>query len=86
MFGATFLDDAFEATVASMMGNRVYDALSAQSKKKLMEDWEHGVKRNFKHSDAEGKKWVLSIPGYRGPHRNAGYNESLQPGAVVLKT
>lgn len=69
------------------MGNEAYSELDSQSKKKLMWDWEYGPKKNFKHTDAETKKWILAVPGFRGPTRKPANDlDGLQPGAIFLKT
>jgi hypothetical protein len=60
------LDNAFERTVKAHIGGDVYDALSVRNKKKMMGDWEHGIKRTFKHGQRLDKDWVVDIPGYAG--------------------
>lgn len=64
LFGAVFLDNAFERQIKRMIGEESYNGLSARSKKKMMGDWEHGIKRNFRHNEREGKDWFVDIPGY----------------------
>jgi len=32
----------------------------------MMGDWEHGIKRTFKHGQRADKDWVVDIPGYSG--------------------
>lgn len=66
LYGAVFLDNAFEKTVKAHIGGDVYDALSIRNKKKMMGDWEHGIKRTFKHGQRSDKDWVVDIPGYAG--------------------
>lgn len=66
LYGAVFLDNAFERTVKAHIGADVYDTLSVRNKKKMMADWEHGIKRTFKHGQRADKDWVVDIPGYAG--------------------
>jgi len=66
LYGAVFLDSAFENTVKTHIGADAYDALSARNKKKMMADWEHGIKRTFKHGQSPDKNWIVDIPGYPG--------------------
>lgn len=70
-----------------MMGSGAYAKLTPRNKTKLMDDWEHGVKRNFKHNEAHGKVWHLDVPGYPGPARNIlRYRDCLFAGYIALKT
>jgi hypothetical protein len=66
LYGAGFLDNAFERTVKAHIGADTYNALSLRNKKKIMGDWEHGIKRMFKHGQRPDKDWVVDIPGYDG--------------------
>lgn len=66
LFGAVFLDTAFERTVKSSIGTEAFSSLSARNKKKMMADWEHGLKRTFKHGYRPDRDWVVDIPGYAG--------------------
>ncbi|KAF4630724.1 hypothetical protein G7Y89_g7418 [Cudoniella acicularis] len=68
MCGAIFLDRAFEKQVRTMITVGDYEALSGQAKGKLMNDWEHGIKRNFTIDAPEDKEWHLHIQGYLGVH------------------
>jgi hypothetical protein len=64
LFGAVFLDNAFERQIKAMISEESYESLSERSRKKMMGDWEHGIKRNFRHNEREGKDWFVDIPGY----------------------
>jgi hypothetical protein len=66
LYGAVFLDSAFERTVKAHIGADVYNGLTTRNKRKMMGDWEHGIKRNFKHGQRPDKDWVVDIPGYAG--------------------
>jgi hypothetical protein len=66
LYGAVFLDNAFEKTVKEHIGADAYDSLSVRNKRKMMGDWEHGIKRTFKHGQRADKDWVVDIPGYAG--------------------
>jgi hypothetical protein len=66
LYGAVFLDNAFERTVKKHIGAETYDGLSIRNRKKMMADWEHGIKRTFKHGQRPDKDWVVDIPGYAG--------------------
>jgi len=48
------------------MGEDAYIALSERGKKKMMSDWEHGIKRNFKHNERANKDFYIDIPGFPG--------------------
>jgi hypothetical protein len=70
LYGAVFLDGAFERTVRANIGPSVYDGLSVRNRRKMMGDWEHGIKRGFKHGQRPDKNWVVDIPGYAGMPTN----------------
>lgn len=50
-----------------MIGARAYGRLTQRSKDKIMEQWEHGMKRNFVDNGVIGNEWIVDIPGYLGP-------------------
>ena len=82
LYGAVFLDNAFERTIKSHIGADTYDALSVRNKKKMMGDWEHGIKRTFKHGQRADKDWVVDIPGYAGiPSSPPPYTPVSTPGS-----
>ncbi|RDW62305.1 hypothetical protein BP6252_11738 [Coleophoma cylindrospora] len=64
VYGAVVLDNAFVREVKGVIGVETYNDLSIRSKKKMMGDWEHGIKRNFKHKERAYKDWIVDIPGY----------------------
>jgi hypothetical protein len=64
--GAIFLDGAFEKQIRTMISADDFALLSSRSKRKMMSDWEYGIKRGFRIDAAEHRKWFVDIPGYRG--------------------
>lgn len=89
LYGAVFLDNAFERTVKEHIGEEAYEALSVRNKKKMMGDWEHGIKRTFKHGHRAEKDWVVDIPGYSGipssppPYSPASSTSSRSSAAIL---
>jgi hypothetical protein len=49
-----------------MISAEDFALLSSRSKRKMMSDWEYGIKRGFRIDAAEHRKWFVDIPGYRG--------------------
>jgi hypothetical protein len=45
-----------------------YQDLASRAKRKMMNDWELGIKRSFKIDEPEDEKWHVDIPGYLGIH------------------
>jgi len=66
--GAIFLDAAFEKQIRTMISADDYEDLGSRAKRKMMNDWEHGMKRSFKIDEPEDVKWHVDIPGYLGVH------------------
>jgi hypothetical protein len=66
MCGAIFLDGAFEKHIRTMISAEDYEKLGTRSKRKMMNDWEYGIKRGFRIDAAEHRKWFVDIPGYLG--------------------
>ena len=66
LYGAVFLDQAFEQKVKSMIGDEAFKSLSTRNRKKMMSDWEFGIKRTFKHGHSYVKNWIIDVPGYAG--------------------
>jgi hypothetical protein len=56
--GAIFVDEKFEILIRQRLGNR-WSKLSPGAEKRLMEDWEYGIKRLFSES---GSARSSSIP------------------------
>ena len=77
-----------------MISTEEYDALSVRSKRKMMNDWEHGIKRTFKMDVANDERWHVDIPGFLGIHAQASdlslplsaLSLRSDPGTLVLKT
>lgn len=81
--GAIFLDAAFEKQIRTMISVDDYENLASRAKRKMMNDWEHGIKRSFRIDAAEDEKWHVDIPGYLGIHvtdSEAGSNDRLVGG------
>ena len=68
MCGAIFLDGAFEKQIRTMISAEDYEDLGTRSKRKMMNDWEYGIKRVFKVDAPENQRWYVDIPGYLGIH------------------
>jgi hypothetical protein len=66
--GAIFLDAAFERQIRTMISADDYEDLGSRAKRKMMNDWELGMKRSFKIDEPEDEKWHVDIPGYLGVH------------------
>jgi hypothetical protein len=66
--GAVFLDAAFENLIRTMITHDDYQDLASRAKRKMMNDWELGIKRSFKIDEPEDEKWHVDIPGYLGIH------------------
>jgi len=67
LHGAVYLDEAFESHLRTSMGTRDYDKIRPEIKAKFLnEDWEHGIKRNYKGSST--REWPVYIPGYKPKH------------------
>jgi len=49
-----------------MISAEDYDKLGSRSRRKMMNDWEYGIKRGFRVDAAEHRKWFVDIPGYLG--------------------
>lgn len=62
--GAVFLDIAFEKQVRTMITAEVYAELTKEPHRKMMNEWEHGIKRAFRIDAPEDDKWHIYIPGY----------------------
>jgi len=83
LYGAVFLDNAFERQVKAMISVDSYNNLTLRSKKKMLGDWEHGIKRNFKHNERAEKDWFVDIPGYvpgapsMSPHSRASSSSGM---------
>lgn len=45
-----------------------YEDLGSRAKRKMMNDWETGMKKTFKIDEPEDEKWHVYIPGYLGIH------------------
>ncbi|KAH8656043.1 hypothetical protein BGZ60DRAFT_567892 [Tricladium varicosporioides] len=65
--GAVFLDIAFERQVRTMITAEVYAELTKEPQRRMMNEWEHGIKRAFKIDAPEDQKWHVYIPGYTAP-------------------
>ena len=60
------MDGAFEKLVRTMITTEDFDGLGTRAKRKMMNDWEHGIKRTFKMDVPENEVWHVDIPGYLG--------------------
>ena len=78
MCGAIFLDGAFEKQIRTMISAEDYEELGIRSKRKMMNDWEFGIKRGFRVDAAEHRKWFVDIPGYLGMQ----VPETIDPGSL----
>lgn len=58
LFGAVYLDDAFKRIVCNKIGENAFKKLSPWSMGKLLNDWENGAKRNFRHGTSAEKAWL----------------------------
>jgi hypothetical protein len=59
--GAIFVDQAFKKLVRLKFGGK-WAKISPKSVERLMnDDWEHGIKRDFKDKDKDAK-WSVQIP------------------------
>lgn len=81
--GAIFLDAAFERQIRTMISADDYEDLGSRAKRKMMNDWELGMKRSFKINEPEDEKWHVDIPGYLGVHvAESEAEESERDGAI----
>ena len=51
-----------------MISAEDYEDLGNRSKRKMMNDWEYGIKPVFKVDAPENQRWYVDIPGYLGIH------------------
>jgi hypothetical protein len=77
--GAIFLDAAFQAQVRTLISAEEFKDLSSRAKRKMMNEWEVGLKRTFKIDADENEKWHVDIPGYLGMPLESETGDSLPP-------
>lgn len=75
------MDGAFEKLVRTMITAEDFDELGTRAKRKMMNDWEHGIKRTFKMDVPENEDWHVDIPGYLGRLSSAEDKQSDISGA-----
>lgn len=63
-----------------MISKDDYSDLGSRAKRKMMNDWELGIKRSFKIDEPEDEKWHVDIPGYLGVHVPEPEVENYDPG------
>ena len=61
--GAVFLDDRFENQMRTLATDKSFDGMGQRNKLDLMEKWEYGAKRVFKHDCSERQEWSYYIGG-----------------------
>lgn len=98
--GAIFIDNAFEKQIRTMISGEEYEKLGHRARRKLMEDWEHGLKRVFRSNWADDQIYHVDIPGYLGvlpehsvqpnslyrqPDNPSTLSLRINPGTVILK-
>ena len=59
--GAVFLDDLFENQIRTFATNEIFDDMGARDKQDLMEKWEYGAKRVFKHDCNDQQVWSYPV-------------------------
>jgi hypothetical protein len=72
-----------------MISNEEFEKLSYRSKRKMMNDWECGVKRTFCTCD-KNNTWHIDIPGFQRIHNPADHSlddlDEVDSGTVELRT
>ena len=61
--GAVCLDDHFENQMKTFAGDHAFDEMGASRKLDLMDKWEYGAKRVFRHDCNEQQGWSYYIGG-----------------------
>lgn len=62
-----------------MLSAEDFNALSTRSKRKVMNEWEYGIKRSYRIDAAEHRKWYIDIPGYYGQPSFEDTRRSVSP-------
>ncbi|KAH6674763.1 hypothetical protein B0J14DRAFT_652947 [Halenospora varia] len=94
--GAIFLDDAFEKQIRTLISSKEFDKIGVLSRRRMLNDWENGLKRSFRMNAAGDNTWHVNIPGFAGmlAEDPIGTRESLlsstsslfsDPGTLTLK-
>lgn len=72
-----------------MISNEEFDKLSHRSKRKMMNDWERGVKRYFDTSN-KNNTWHVDIPGFQGIYNPNDHSlddlDEINSGTLELRT
>lgn len=61
--GAVFLDDRFEKQMRTIAGDQTFDNMGPRNKLDLMDKWEYGAKRVFRHDCHDRQDWSYYIGG-----------------------
>jgi len=59
--GAVFLDDRFEQQMRTFATNQTFDEMVARNKLDLMDKWEYGAKRVFRHDCNDQQVWSYYV-------------------------
>ena len=59
--GAVFLDNRFENQLRLSAGNGTFDDMSSRNKLDLMDKWEYGAKRLFRHDCNDNQDWSYYV-------------------------
>ncbi|KAI9777720.1 MAG: hypothetical protein M1839_008639 [Geoglossum umbratile] len=59
--GGVFLDQEFQKQIQMMLGGNNWEKLGTRSTKKIMMEWDYGIKRHFSNSDL-GRIWNINLP------------------------
>ena len=62
-----------------MISAETYAELKKEPHRRMMNEWEHGIKRAFKVDAPEDQKWHVYIPGYTAPSPETPSSENLFP-------
>jgi len=60
------VDAAFEAQVKTMMSEKDYLSIRTRARRRMMNDWEFGIKRGFRIDSKQNKTWNVDIQGFPG--------------------
>ena len=61
--GAVFLDDRFQNQMKTLAGDHAFTEMGKSRKLDLMDKWEYGAKRVFRHDCSDQQDWSYYIGG-----------------------
>ncbi len=77
--GSVFLDRAFQKHIEETIGETEYRSLRARNRKKMMRDFEYGIKRCFREHDDQ--TYYVDLRGVKDDPKNGIFDDT-----ITLKT